>query len=241
MTTKTTKTTSKRTTKSQESTTNATPQQAQPQQTETKKTTKRTSRKETESVQQPATPQPVQAEQPEQTEEHESSEPKQRRVPTRETVETEFDALVDAIRTEIESIRSSSDKKKGTGVKFLRQVGKRLKLLKSDTLRVSKQRQRSNRQKNTTSGFMKQVPISKEMAKFANWEPSQLRSRVEVTKYICDYVKQHNLQNPEDRRQILPDDKLSKLLNFDPKKSDKPLTYYYLQRVIQPHFNNASK
>jgi len=239
MTTKTTKTTSKRTTKSQESTTNATPQQAQPQQqTETKKTTKKTSRKETENVQQPATPQPAQ---PEQTEEQESSEPKQRRVPTRETVETEFDALVDAIRTEIESIRSSTDKKKGTGVKFLRQVGKRLKLLKSDTLRVSKQRQRSNRQKNTTSGFMKQVPISKEMAKFANWDPTQLRSRVEVTKYICDYVKQHNLQNPEDRRQILPDDKLSKLLNFDSKKSDKPLTYYYLQRVIQPHFNNSTK
>jgi upstream activation factor subunit UAF30 len=106
---------------------------------------------------------------------------------------------------------------------------------------VSKQRQRSNRQKNTTSGFMKQVPISKEMAKFANWDPSQLRSRVEVTKFICDYVKQHNLQNPQDRRQILPDDKLSKLLNYDAKKSDKPLTYYYLQRVIQPHFNGVAK
>jgi chromatin remodeling complex protein RSC6 len=238
MTTKTTKTTSKRTTKSQESTTNATTQQAQPQQTETKRTTKRTSRKEPEPVQQEPVPQADHVE----DEQQESSEPKQRRVPTRETVETEFDALVDAIRTEIESIRSSTDKKKGTGVKFLRQVGKRLKLLKSDTLRVSKQRQRSNRQKNTTSGFMKQVPISKEMAKFANWEPSQLRSRVEVTKFICDYVKQHNLQNPQDRRQILPDDKLSKLLNFDAKKSDKPLTYYYLQRVIQPHFNaTASK
>lgn len=237
MTTKTTKTTSKRTTKSQESSTNAAPQQAQPQQTETKKTTKRTSRKEAEPVQQEPVVQPDHTE-----DEQESSEPKQRRVPTRETVETEFDALVDAIRTEIESIRSSTDKKKGTGVKFLRQVGKRLKLLKSDTLRVSKQRQRSNRQKNTTSGFMKQVPISKEMAKFANWDPSQLRSRVEVTKFICDYVKQHNLQNPQDRRQILPDDRLSKLLNFDAKKSDKPLTYYYLQRVIQPHFNaTASK
>jgi upstream activation factor subunit UAF30 len=233
MTTKTTKTTSKKTTKSQES---SPPQQAQPQQTETKKTTKRTSRKEAEPVQQEPVPQAEHTE----DEQQESSEPKQRRVPTRETVETEFDALVDAIRTEIESIRSSTDKKKGTGVKFLRQVGKRLKLLKSDTLRVSKQRQRSNRQKNTTSGFMKQVPISKEMAKFANWEPSQLRSRVEVTKFICDYVKQHNLQNPQDRRQILPDDKLSKLLNFDAKKSDKPLTYYYLQRVIQPHFNSAT-
>jgi len=233
MTTKTTKTTSKKTTKSQES---SPPQQAQPQQTETKKTTKRTSRKEAEPVPQEPVPQAEHTE----DEQQESSEPKQRRVPTRETVETEFDALVDAIRTEIESIRSSTDKKKGTGVKFLRQVGKRLKLLKSDTLRVSKQRQRSNRQKNTTSGFMKQVPISKEMAKFANWEPSQLRSRVEVTKFICDYVKQHNLQNPQDRRQILPDDKLSKLLNFDAKKSDKPLTYYYLQRVIQPHFNAAT-
>lgn len=226
MTTKSTKTITKKTTKSQESV---------PQQTETKKTT--TKKTKSESVPQV----PVQTEQtePEQTE-PEQIETKQRRVPTRETVESEFDSLVDAIRSEIEAIRSSSDKKKGTGVKFLRQVGKRLKLLKSDTLRVSKQRQRSNRQKNTTSGFMKQVPISKEMAKFASWEPSQLRSRVEVTKFICDYVKQHNLQNPQDRRQILPDDKLSKLLNYDSKKADKPLTYYYLQRVIQPHFNSTT-
>ena len=235
MTTKSTKTTSKKTTtKPQEST----QQSASSTQTQnqTKKTTKKTK---SESVTQTPVVQPEQTEQTEQTE-TETSETKQRRVPTRETVETEFDSLVDAIRTEIEAIRSSSDKKKGTGVKFLRQVGKRLKLLKSDTLRVSKQRQRSNRQKNTTSGFMKQVPISKEMAKFANWEPSQLRSRVEVTKFICDYVKQHNLQNPQDRRQIVPDDKLSKLLNYDAKKSDKPLTYYYLQRVIQPHFNNGT-
>jgi upstream activation factor subunit UAF30 len=233
MTAKTTKSVSKKTTKPQESV--AQQPAAQPTQNETTKKTIRRTKSENVTPQVPA--QPDQQEQTEQTE----SEPKQRRVPTRESVETEFDSLVDAIRSEIETIRSSTDKKKGTGVKFLRQVGKRLKLLKSDTLRVSKQRQRSNRQKNTTSGFMKQVPISKEMAKFANWDPSQLRSRVEVTKFICDYVKQHNLQNPQDRRQILPDDKLSKLLNYDAKKSDKPLTYYYLQRVIQPHFNGVAK
>lgn len=195
---------------------------------ETKKTTtpaasKKTSKKQETVVQ----PEPVQ--------EEEVAEPKQRRQPTRESFETDGDSLVEYIRAEIDAIRGS-DKKKGTGVKTLRAVSKRVKQLVADGLRISKQKQKSNRKSNTTSGFMKQVAVSKEMCKFANWDPAQQRSRVEVTKFICDYIKDHNLQNPEDRRQIVPDDKLSKLLNFDPKKSDKPLTYYTLQRVIQPHF-----
>ena len=226
MTTKSTKTVSKR----------ASSAKTETSATETKKTTTPVSSKKTSKKQEPVVqPEPVQEDV-----EVEVAEPKQRRQPTRETYETDGDSLVESIRGEIDAIRGS-DKKKGTGVKFLRAVSKRVKQLVADGLRISKQKQKSNRKSNTTSGFMKQVAVSKEMCKFANWDPAQQRSRVEVTKFICDYIKDHNLQNPEDRRQIVPDDKLSKLLNFDPKKSDKPLTYYTLQRVIQPHFPKTAQ
>jgi upstream activation factor subunit UAF30 len=90
------------------------------------------------------------------------------------------------------------------------------------------------RRTNTNSGFLKKVPISKEMAKFTGWDSSELKSRVDVTKSLCNYIRENNLQNPKDRRQILPDVKLTKLLNI--KKGDPPLTYYRIQSCIKPHF-----
>jgi chromatin remodeling complex protein RSC6 len=166
----------------------------------------------------------------------EEKEPKKRREVTYSSVETEFDSLMDLLREQIETSRSTADKKKSCNVKLLRQLSKRLKILKADCLKISKQR-RANRQKNTSSGFMKPVQVSTDMAKFANWDPSQLRSRIDATKYICQYIRDNNLQNPTDRRQINPDDKLTKLLGYDTKK-DKPLTYYSIQQKIQQHFKN---
>lgn len=165
-----------------------------------------------------------------------ATEPKQRREVTRESVDAEFDSLVESIDGRLEAV--TTEEKKSGMAKFLRTLFKRVKVLKADVARISKQRVRGTRQSNTSSGFMKPVKISNDMAGFTGWNAEQLRSRVEVTKYICDYIKEHNLQNPEDRRQIVPDNKLSKLLGYDKKKEEKPLTYYYLQQKIQPHFES---
>lgn len=157
---------------------------------------------------------------------------KTRHVPTRESVEKEFDELVASIDEEINKLRSSTAKAKG--VKFLRSVNKRVKALRNHALRVSKQRQ-STRRSNTNSGFLKPVQISKDLASFIGWDAAQLRSRVEVTKYICDYVKQHNLQDPTDKRiiRVENDPKLKKLLKFEGKE---PLKYYSLQTYLKNHF-----
>ena len=80
------------------------------------------------------------------------------------------------------------------------------------------------------------MKISKEMAKFTGWNPTELKSRVDVTKYICKYIRDNNLQNPDDRRQIVADPKLSKLLEYDSKKEEKPLTYYRIQTFMKKHF-----
>jgi chromatin remodeling complex protein RSC6 len=161
---------------------------------------------------------------------------KKRLVPTRESVELEFDSLVTSIDEEVNRLRESPSKAKG--VKFLRSINKRLKALRTHALRVAKQRKASSRKGNTNSGFLKPVRISKELAKFTGWDHAQERSRVDVTKYICDYIKEHELQNPEDRRQIRVDEdsKLRNLLGYDSKKDKKPLTYYSLQTYLKRHF-----
>lgn len=72
-----------------------------------------------------------------------------------------------------------------------------------------------NHVKNQNSGLLKPVAISKEIAKFANWNPDELHSRVDVTKAICDYIKTNGLQKPSNKKNILPDDVLKTLLNWD--------------------------
>ena len=163
---------------------------------------------------------------------------KKRRVVDRESVFTSFDALQKQVEDEIDAVRSASDKTRVSGVKFLRSLNKSLKQLKKDTARAMKQKRKNpNRAKNTSSGFMKPVPISGEMSKFTGWNSDELKSRVDVTKYICAYIRDHDLQNPDDRRQIVPDKKLQALLKLDKKSlKEEPLTYYSLQKKIQPHF-----
>lgn len=160
---------------------------------------------------------------------------KRRVVVTRENMHEHFDALVSSIENEIQKIRESSDGKT-KGVKYLRSLGKQVKTLKGQVARVLKQKQKTNRKNNSNSGFLKPVKLSDEMSKFTGWGENELKSRVDVTKYICKYIRDNNLQNPDDRRQILADDKLSSLLGYD-SKSDEPLTYYRIQTYMKKHFS----
>lgn len=158
---------------------------------------------------------------------------KQARVVNRDTVMASLDEVVTQIDDELKRLREESSGK-SPSARFLRALVKRMRTLRTDTGRVLKHRTRTNRPANNNSGFMKPVRVSTDMANFAGWDPSEMKSRVDVTKYICNYIKENDLQNPEDRREILPDDKLKKLLQRG--KNDPPLTYYRLQQCIQPHF-----
>ena len=95
-----------------------------------------------------------------------------------------------------------------------------------------KQKSPKKRKAPGNGGFEKPVPISSELARFCHWSDEDLKSRVDVTKFICDYIAEHNLQNPDDRRQIRPDNKLKKLLGYDPKKQDV-LRYYTIQTCLK--------
>ena len=151
---------------------------------------------------------------------------------TRDTVMDSFDEIIQLVDKEIEALRSTDNKSKGVG--FLRTLNARLKKLQKQTSRIAKGK--SKRVGNTTnSGFLKPVAVSDEMRKFAGWEKDELHSRVDVTKFICQHIKKNNLQKPEDRRQIIPDNTLKKILNI--KKDNKdPIPYYQIQKHIKHHF-----
>ena len=111
-----------------------------------------------------------------------------------------------------------------------------LKSLKQDTQKLLRVRNTSNVNRNT-SGFMKPVNISDELRKFIDLKESENEepiTRVLITQKLCQYIKEKNLQKPEDKREILPDDGLKKLFNITPDETEK-LTYYSMQKKVQSH------
>lgn len=156
-------------------------------------------------------------------------EGKPRRVINNEEIEKLFDELSNDLEAELQSVRD--DKHHSVGIRFLRSVCRKLKSLKVDAFRLLSRKVKKTTTRTGNSGFMKNVKISPEMTKFCGFKPDQLMSRVDVTKSICEYVKNNNLQNQADRRQFMPDDKLAKLLG-----TNEMITYYTLQKHIQKHF-----
>lgn len=155
-------------------------------------------------------------------------------VATKESVLEHFGCMLEDVEAKLLHYRET--KERGEHVKFLRGLAKRMKNLRTKTTRVIGKKS-VKRRSNGQSGFLKPVAISKEMAKFTGWVPAELKSRVDVTKFICNYIKEHDLQNPQDKREIFPDAKLHKLLNI--KSGDPPLTYYRIQSYMKHHFNQA--
>lgn len=145
-----------------------------------------------------------------------------------ELLTEEFDDLVTAI----------GEMKKRHAKEFSALVN-RTKQLRKNSIKDIKQLNRQlgkKRKKNKNRkpcGFQSPSAISKQLAKFLGEDEGVMIARTAVTKFITTYVKEHNLQKPENKRVILPDSKLKKLLN---PPEDKELTYFNLQTYLVPHF-----
>jgi chromatin remodeling complex protein RSC6 len=161
---------------------------------------------------------------------------------SRDDINKEFEDIIASFETLIENIRTDNNKKKNTlGVAPIRSLKSKVLSLKKKAMKLikPKKNESSGAKKNTNvnSGFLKPVSISPEMAKFTGFDANVKYSRVDVTKFLCDYIKTHGLQNPTDRRQINLDPKLSKLLKYD-STGKVPLTYFQLQSHLKHHFIN---
>jgi chromatin remodeling complex protein RSC6 len=83
-------------------------------------------------------------------------------------------------------------------------------------------------------GFAVPTIVSEELCNFMKVVPGSLVSRTNVTKKLTDYISENKLQNPENRRQIIPDVVLSSLLGDAAK--DAFLTHFTIQKYMNHHF-----
>lgn len=104
---------------------------------------------------------------------------------------------------------------------------------------IEKVQNKRQNARNSPSGFAKPNTISDELCDFIGVEHGTLKSRTDITRFINAYVKEHNLNDPKNRRFIIPDAKLKKILNV---KDCEEVNFFILQRLISHHFPpSASK
>ena len=83
------------------------------------------------------------------------------------------------------------------------------------------------------SGFAAPGRVTDELCKFMGKPTGSLVARTEVTKYIMDYIKKNNMQDPITKKNIVPDSSLKKLLSINDCDS---LTYFNIQKYMNKHF-----
>jgi chromatin remodeling complex protein RSC6 len=123
-------------------------------------------------------------------------------------------------------------------LKQVKSVQNDMKVIQKQYNKVSKEhekmlKKKRNSKNNKPSGFAIPSSLSDEMLDFLGLEKGIKVPRNEVLKLINKYIVENELRQEEDKRNILPDKKLKKLLNV--KKNDK-VTYFNLQSYLKPHF-----
>lgn len=86
--------------------------------------------------------------------------------------------------------------------------------------------------KKTLSGFAVASPITPVLADFLGLKPDEMIPRTETTSKVIAYVKANNLQNPANKKQIIPDAKLGAVL----QNGSEVVTFFNLQTFLKKHF-----
>lgn len=82
---------------------------------------------------------------------------------------------------------------------------------------------------NKNSKFMQPMKISAELADVVGKGPMP---RTEVTKKLWEYIKKHKNQDPNNKRDIIPDEKLAKV--FGTKKA---VNMFQMTKLVNNHLS----
>ena len=133
--------------------------------------------------------------------------------------ETNYDQLLEQVKTMADTIKSLTASLKRERKQVVRDVNQLYKKTLNET---------KKRKPRKPSGFAKPSPISNELCDFLGMPYGTELARTDVTAQITKYIKEQGLQNPQNKKEILVDDKLGKIIQVGP--DDDPLTYFNIQK-----------
>lgn len=138
----------------------------------------------------------------------------------------QFEGIIQTLGTFRHSITALQSQIRG----LEKSVRKEIKSLQKE---AAKNRNKGNRR---PSGFAKPSKVSSELCSFMNKDPGTEIARTEVTQFLIQYIKDNQLQFEANKKIIIPDKTLKKLLNV---KDGDEVTYFNLQRLMNIHFIKA--
>tara|TARA_B100000073_G_C23368298_1_gene425848 strand:- start:26 stop:529 length:504 start_codon:yes stop_codon:yes gene_type:complete len=125
----------------------------------------------------------------------------------------------------------------GSLKQYITQVQNKIRILEKNVKKEQKtyakfmeKKQRTNRK---PSGFAKPTPVSDELCDFMKREKGTHLARTEVTKYIISYIENQKLQDESNKKKIVPNQSLKKLLGVS---ENDEVTYFNLQKLMNRHF-----
>ena len=83
--------------------------------------------------------------------------------------------------------------------------------------------------KKKNESFMKPMTVSSDLSKIVGAGPMP---RTQVTKKLWDYIKKHKRQDPENKRNIIPDEKLAKVFG-----SKKAINMFEMTKRVSQHLS----
>lgn len=156
-------------------------------------------------------------------------------VDTTQTEGVSLDEQFKDIMTRIQSFRTLANELVADVRKLQKNVNKQIK----DSKKKQKRKRNVNPDvKRAPSGFAKPTKISESLCSFLGVPSGTEMARTEVTKYLTKYIKEHQLQDQNNKRIINCDSKLTSLLNVKP--TDDAVTYFNLQKFMKPHFQSST-
>ena len=145
-----------------------------------------------------------------------------------DVISDQFNGVLNTLSTFRQSITALQTQIRG----LEKTVRKEMKGLHKE---AQKNRNKGNRK---PSGFAKPTKVSDELCSFMGEPTGTEIARTEVTQYLIQYIKDHNLQYTDNKKIILPDDTLKNLLGVS---ENEEVTYFNLQKLMNKHFIKKNK
>lgn len=155
-------------------------------------------------------------------------------------VETEVEVVVDPMVRQLSTMAELLD----TLAKTSKSLTAEMKALTKDVNKLRVSKAGGKKQKRVVNpdtprklgALEKPVPISDELAEFLGLTKGEMYSRQQVTQGVNKFVKDNDLQNPENRRYILLESEAGLKLKSLLRDPDQPLTFFNIQRYLKVHY-----
>ena len=119
--------------------------------------------------------------------------------------------------------------------KQVKEAGKKRRV-KKDVADMTPEEKAAWELRRSKNAFLKPRALSPELCAFMQLAAGSQRSQTEVTKFVANYVKANSCFDPANKRRIIPDGVLSRLLKVTDKDT---VTYLNLQSYLKIHFLKA--